>query len=134
MIIEDKLREMYYKYFFTDRKRIESTYKKRLGREVNIFSPKRFTDKLQWLKLYWYDPLAVKCADKYEVRSYIKEKIGESYLNDLLGVYNSVREIDIDKLPNQFVLKGTHGSGFNFICKDKNSVDWDRYAKLKNVG
>lgn len=97
-----------------------------MGREVNLENPKTFNDKLQWLKLNWYDPLAVKCADKYAVREFVKDKIGEEYLNELYAVYNSVDEIDISKLPNQFVLKGTHGSGFNIICEDKSEMNWKK--------
>lgn len=97
-----------------------------MGREVELINPVRFNDKLQWLKLNWYDPLAEKCADKYKVREFIMERIGSSYLNELYGVYNSVREIDIKKLPNSFVLKATHGSGDNIICKDKNRLNWSK--------
>ena len=82
-------------------------------------NPKGYNDKLQWLKLNWYDPLAVKCADKYGVREYVAEKIGAQYLNQLYGVYESVDEIDLEQLPKSFVLKATHGCGFIIICKDK---------------
>lgn len=58
-------------------------------------------------------------ADKYEVRKYIAEKIGEEYLIPLLGVWDKFKEIDLDKLPNEFVLKPNHTSGNVFICKDK---------------
>src|SRR5699024_128742 len=125
----DFFKEIYYKYFISDEKLIKKRFRKRLGREVNLKNPKKFNDKLQWLKLYWRDPLATKCADKYKVREYIKEKIGEKYLNELIAVYNSVDEIDIDKLPKSFVLKGTHGSGYNIICKNKDKMDLEKEFK-----
>lgn len=100
-----------------------------MGSEVNFKNPKMFNGKLQWFKLNWYDPLATKCADKYEVRKFVADRIGEEYLNELYEVYESVDEIDIDKLPKPFVLKGTHGSGFNIICKDKYKMDWDTEFK-----
>ena len=124
-----RLKNFYYEYGFTDEYIIRKNFKKRVGREVNLENPKKFNDKLQWLKLNWYDPLAVKCADKYAVREFVKEKIGEKYLNELYGVYNSVEEIDIDKLPQQFVLKCTHGSGFNIICKNKGEMNWRKEKK-----
>lgn len=128
----DRLKQFYYKYLISDEKLIRRQFKKRVGREVELESPINFGDKLQWLKLNWYDPLAVKCADKYEVRKIVSEKIGSEYLNDLLGVYESVEEINLDKLPKSFVLKGTHGSGFNIICKDKDSMDWElEFNKMK---
>lgn len=127
--VYEKLKVIYYKHLITDEYLIKKKFKHRLGREVNLKSPATFADKQQWLKLNWYDPLATKCADKYEVREIIKEKIGEEYLNELIGVYESVDEIDIDKLPGKFVLKGTHGSGFNIICKDKSKMNWDEEFK-----
>jgi hypothetical protein len=105
---------------------LKKRFKKRLGRELQLDNPHRYNDKLQWLKLYWRDPLAAKCADKYEVRQYVAEKIGNKYLNELYGVYKSVNEINLDELPKSFVLKATHGSGFNIICKDKNMMNWSK--------
>ena len=125
----DKFKEFYYRHVISDEELIRKKFKKRLGREVELENPIKFNDKLQWLKLNWHDPVATKCADKYEVREIIKEKIGEEYLNELIGVYESVDEIDIDKLPDKFVLKGTHGSGFNIICKDKSKMNWDEEFK-----
>jgi len=128
----DSIREIYLQYLTSDEKLIKNRYKKRLGREVELKNPVRFNDKLQWLKLNWYDPIAAKCADKYEVREIIKEKIGESYLNELIAVYDSVEDIDLDKLPNQFVLKTTHASGYNIICKDRYTMRWDEeFMKMR---
>lgn len=123
--LKNTLREYYYR-LYTNEKRIKSLYKKRLGREVNLTAPERFTDKIQWLKLNWYDPLAEKCADKYEVRQIVEQRIGAEYLNELIGVFDSVKQIDRSKLPKRFVLKGTHGSGLNIICRDLDGLDWDR--------
>lgn len=50
-------------------------------------------------------------VDKYLVRKYIADKIGEEYLIPLLGVYNGAEEIDVDQLPEEFVIKCTHDSG-----------------------
>ena len=77
----------------------------------------------------WYDPLATKCADKYMVRKIVAERIGKEYLNELHGVFESIEDIDLNKLPNSFVLKGTHGSGLNIICKDKSKLNWNKEFK-----
>jgi hypothetical protein len=69
-------------------------------------------------------------ADKYKVREYVKEKIGDEYLIPLLGVYDNPEDIDINKLPDSFVLKVNHGSGYNIICKNKNEIDFDK-EKIK---
>jgi len=123
------LQQYYYKYIFNDEVLIRKQFKRKMGRDINLKNPRYFNDKLQWLKLNWYDPLAAKCADKYEVRKIIKKKIGDEYLNEIYSVYNSVHEIDISKLPEKFVLKGTHGSGFNIICKNKSKMNWKKEKK-----
>ncbi|GAE95212.1 glycosyltransferase [Gracilibacillus boraciitolerans JCM 21714] len=97
-----------------------------MGEFPNLKNPKSFNEKLQFLKLYHRDPLMTQCADKYEVRKYISEKIGDHVLNELYGVYDSVEEIDFGSLPKEFVMKVTHGSGQNLICKDKSEIDWNK--------
>ncbi|UQX53800.1 glycosyl transferase [Cytobacillus pseudoceanisediminis] len=125
--VYDTLKQYYYRSL-SDETFIKKRIKK-LNREVNLESPTKYNDKLQWLKLNWIDRDATKCADKYEVREFVKERIGEKYLNELYDVYHSIDDIDIDKLPNSFVLKGTHGSGYNIVCKDKTTMDWNKEFK-----
>lgn len=128
----DKLREFLLKNVYSDERIINKRFKKRLGRSVNLDSPEKFNDKIQWLKLNWYDPLGTICADKYNVRNYVKEKIGKEYLNRLIEVYDSVKEIDINKLPKSFVLKATHGSGYNIVCKNKELMNWNQeFRKMR---
>ncbi len=109
---------------------IEQQFERVVGYKPNIDNPRSFNEKMQWLKLYNEDPLLTKCADKYLVRDYVKEKIGEEYLIPLLGVWDSPDEIDFDKLPNQFVLKVNWGSGQNIIVKDKSKLNIEE-AKAK---
>ena len=129
----DKLLERKYdpKLSLRDKKYIiEHQFERAVGYKPNIDNPRSFNEKLQWLKLYNEDPLLTKCADKYLVRDYVKEKIGEEYLIPLLGVWDSPDEIDFDKLPEQFVLKVNWGSGQNIIVKDKSKLDIEE-AKAK---
>ena len=93
------------------------------GYSFDIYSPKTFNEKIQWLKLFYKDPLMPLYADKYLVRDFIKEKIGEEYLVPLLGAWDNPEEIDFDKLPNQFALKVNWGSGQNIIVSDKSKLD-----------
>ncbi len=96
------------------------------GHRINFDNPRTFNEKLQWLKLYDRNPLYSRMVDKYEVRGYISEKLGEEYLIPLVGgPWNSVDEIDLDALPEQFVLKSTHDSGGVVICRDKASFDFE---------
>ena len=95
----------------------------KLGTTLHLDNPQSFNEKLQWLKLYDRNSSYTQMVDKYAVREYIKNTIGEEYLIPLLGVWDSFDEIDFDKLPNQFVLKTNHDSGTVVICKNKNTFD-----------
>ena len=93
-------------------------YEKRQGKPLNLDNPKTFTEKIQWLKIFDATPLKSRLADKYLVRYWVAEKIGQEYLIPLLGVWD-----DFDSLPDQFVLKCNHGWKMNIIVRDKKSFD-----------
>lgn len=102
-------------------------------KRLNLKNPTTFNEKLMWLKLFEEDSLKSRCADKYLVRNYIS-KMGFSHLLiDLHEVYEHVDEIDFKKLPKSFVMKCSHGSGFNIICSDKEEIDEKQVKRqLKN--
>ena len=102
---------------------LKRKYKACMGREIHLDSPQTFNEKLQWLKLHDRKPEYTTMVDKYAVKMYVADIIGEKYIIPTLGVWNHFDEIDFDKLPNQFVLKCTHDSGGIVICKDKNKLD-----------
>ncbi len=106
-----------------DEKYIKYKFFAKMGRELNLETPETFNEKLQWLKLYDRRPEYTTMVEKYEVKKYIAEKIGEEYIIPTLGVWDSFDDIDFDKLPDQFVLKCTHDSGGLVICKDKSKLD-----------
>lgn len=112
-----------------DKTYIEKIFKAMMGHPLNLKNPKTFNEKLQWLKLYDRNPEYTNMVDKYKVRDYISEKIGEEYLIPLLGVWNNPDDIDFDLLPNQFVLKCNHNSGRVYICKDKEIFDISKVKK-----
>ncbi len=93
---------------------------------LNLKNPKYFGEKIQWLKLYGELEVLSPYVDKYKVRDYIKRVIGEEYLNELYGVYNSPEEIDFNNLPNRFVIKCTNGSGTVIVCDDKNNFNIEK--------
>lgn len=103
---------------------ISRLYKDRIGHELNWENPTAYTEKMQWSKLYDDNPLKTQYTDKYLVREWVKNTIGEEYLIPLLGVWDSVDDIQFDKLPNSFVLKTNHGSGTNIIVKDKTKLNY----------
>ena len=101
-------------------------YRLFLGESCNLKNPIKYNEKLQWLKLHDRKPEYARMVDKYEVRAYIADVLGEEYLIPSYGVYDSFEEIDFSKLPEQFVLKCTHDSGSVEICKDITTFDRKR--------
>lgn len=116
-----------------DEKYLKMIWRVKFGTKLNLDNPKTFTEKLQWLKLYDRKPEYTNLVDKYEVKKIVAEKIGEQYIIPTLGLWNNVDEIDWESLPQQFVLKTTHGSdsGGVVICKNKN--EFDRNAAIKKL-
>jgi len=113
-----------------DKAYLHLLYLKTHGRFLRLRHPRTFDEKLQWYKLYYRDPLMVTLSDKYEARKYLEARGHGGLLNDLYGVYDRVEEIDLDALPRSFVLKATHGSNMNIICRDKEDLDWRRCRSL----
>lgn len=114
----DKLR------FARDKRYVDRVYKENFNQALNWDNPTRFSEKINILKISPEIKNLSIYTDKYLVRDYVKKTIGEEYLIPLISVYNSVEEINLEELPDQFVLKCTHGSGMNIICSSKASLDW----------
>lgn len=120
-IIPDKL---YLKWLF----------RLRMGYKLNLDNPQTFSEKLQWLKLYNRKPEYTQMVDKVGAKEYVAKIIGEEYIIPTIGVWDSVDDIDFDKLPNQFVLKCTHDSGGIVICKDKSKLDIESARRILRKG
>ncbi len=97
--------------------------------KLNFSNPQSFNEKLQWLKLHDQDPNYTMMVDKYQVKEYVGNILGNDYIIPTIGVWNSFDEIDFDSLPNQFVLKCTHDSGGLVVCRDKESLDIKKAKK-----
>jgi hypothetical protein len=105
-------------------------YRMKIGRRLDLKNPTALSEKIQWLKLNYRPGILTQCSDKYEVRKFVKEKIGPEVLKELYGVYESVKDIKIGELPDAFVLKVNHGSGQNIFCKKKSELDWNHSRRL----
>lgn len=125
-------RVLSYKKRFSNRAYIEYRFRKVFGREVDLENPQAYSDKMQWMKLFYNNPLYAKCADKVAARSYVESKGLGEILNTCYGVYTSPSQIDLDSLPEKFVLKAAHGSSWNLICKDKERLrsKWATWKKI----
>ena len=107
--------------FLPDSIMLSLQYKIKTGRRLDLKNPKRFTEKLQWYKLNYRNPIMHQCVDKYLVREFVEAKGLGHTLIPLIGKYSSLRDINFEELPEQFVIKTTHGGGgLNVvICNDK---------------
>ena len=98
-------------------------YLQEVGKSLNLKKPKTLNEKLQWLKVFENTSIKTKLADKYAVRQWVADEIGEEYLIPLYGVWDNYAEIDFARMPDCFVLKYTHGSSMNYMVMDKNKLN-----------
>ena len=115
--------ELIKRRFVDPEKYIKTLFYQRMGYPLHLEDPRTYSEKLQWLKLYWHPPILTTLVDKYAVKEYVREKIGDQYVIPTIAAWNRVSDIQWDELPNQFVLKCTHDSGGLVICKDKSKLD-----------
>lgn len=113
---------------------LRKRFKCLMGKELRLDKPITFNEKLQWLKIYDRKPVYNTMVDKYEAKLYVANIIGEEYIIPTLGVWNSFDEIEIDELPDRFVLKNTNDSGGIFFVNDKNDFNKDLARKILQKG
>jgi hypothetical protein len=106
-----------------DERYLRLLYRGVLARPLHLDPPVLYSEKLQWLKLHDKNPMYPTLCDKFAVRGFVRERVGEECLVDLYGVWDDPDEIDFTALPEQFVLKCTHDSGSAIICMDKSTFD-----------
>lgn len=102
-------------------------FKRLLGYELNLVDPKTFNDKLQWLKIHERTPLHTQCADKYEVRKYVAEKLGTEYLIPLVFQSYDPNDLVPENFPDfPVIIKCNHDSSGGLFVRDKYKVDWEK--------
>lgn len=104
------------------------------GRWPDLKHPKRFTEWIQVYKMKYRNPVMLECVDKYAVRKYVAQCIGERHLAKLYQVCKNADEVNFNNLPDKFVIKSTSGgSGDNvLIVKNKTSLDVEQTIKKVN--
>ena len=117
-----------------DKTMVKLQYRIKMGKKLNLKNTKRFTEKIQWYKLYYRNPIMHQCVDKYEVRKYVESKGLSNILNELYGIYNTTEEIKFDILPNKFIIKTTSGGGGQnvIICNNKSDFNIKEVTKQLN--
>lgn len=100
-------------------------YMLQMGHWLNLKKPKRYSEKIQYYKLFYNNPVLIQCVDKYDVREYVKSCGLGCILNDVYGIYDNSSEINFEILPEEFVCKDTLGAGSNavILCRSKSDID-----------
>lgn len=114
---------LYLSKFIPDKMYLRLKSRRILWYCFNFKNPKTYNEKLNWLKIYDRNPLYTQMVDKYEAKKYIEEKVGREYVIPTIWVWDKFDDIDFSRLPNKFVLKCNHNSWWNFIVKDKSSLN-----------
>ena len=99
------------------------------GRVPNLEDPVEAIDKMAWLVLRADLSSIRHLADKYEVRDFVRPRIGESYLVPLLGIHGRFADIDRASLPESFVIKCTHGCKWIERVADRDAADWNAIGR-----
>lgn len=110
---------------------VKHQYKYITHHKLNLKNPVRYTEKLQYLRLFVYpkDELVIKAASRDGAREYLKDKGYENLLIPIYGIFDKFEDINFDKLPDQFVMKCTHACAFNEIVRDKSKFDKEASRK-----
>lgn len=121
-----------FKNLIPDKLYLAIKFRKHFGYWMSFRNPRTFNEKLQWLKLYDRRPEYTTMVDKYAVKKYVADILGEDYVIPTYGVWERGEDIEWDKLPSRFVLKCSHDSGGLIIVKDKTELDIDSAVKILN--
>lgn len=118
-----------------DKTMVQIQYRIKTGRPLNLKDPKRYTEKLQWMKLFYRNELMRKCADKVTVREYVRSCGLSKLLVPIIGIYKNSQEINFVQLPDTFVIKDSLGSGGNeiILCLRKEQFDIEAALKTINI-
>lgn len=101
-----------------------------LNYKYDCSNPQTFEEYLGWIKINYRNDLWKKCADKLGSKEFLKELGLDKYIVKTYGIYNSSSEIDLDKLPNDFVLKANHDCGSVFVCHKGSTNFIEVFKKL----
>lgn len=118
-------------FLFSDRIYLKLQFRLRMGYCLNLDEPKTLSEKIQWLKLHDHNPIYPNLVDKYEVKPLVAKKIGDKYIIKTLCIWDNLEDVDFNYLPQQFVLKTTHGGGNSgvIICKNKETLNKEEIIK-----
>ena len=103
-----------------------------IGSDYNDSNIRTIQDKFNWLLVHDSPELKTDIVDKVLLRNYSRKILGKDICVPLIKIYKNVDEINLDELPEQFVLKCNHGSAMNIICNNKSNFDINKAKTLLN--
>lgn len=115
--------------WISDRKYNEALYYLRLHKKLHIDAPKSFNEHVMAIKVLRDDSAFCRYTDKYAAREYVETTIGKQYLNHIFGIWTNAEDIDFSRLPKKYILKATHGSGWNIIVQDNDHANSKRIVR-----
>lgn len=114
----------------SDKRIIEKMFERKMGYKLNLSNPQTLNEKIQWLKLYDRTRMHTLCADKYAVRDYVRNLIGEDNLVPLLYHTKNINTLNSAILHDYpFIIKPNHTSGDYIIVTNKQFCDWNQIQK-----
>jgi len=116
----------YFNYYYNKRLKFLKKYNRKYD-EYNITT---FEDKINWLCIHDVNKLKGRCADKILLHEYSIQKLGKDICNKIIKIYDNEKQIKLEELPEKFVLKANHGSGFNLIIQNKTDSNIENIKKL----
>ena len=119
--------------FVPDEYMVRLQYLIKAKRKLNLKNPKRYTEKIQWYKLYYRNPAMTTCVDKHMVKEYIRKTLGEEYVIPELFCWKTADEIDFNLIPNNSVIKTNNGTGTNIFIRNKENIDFEKIRKQLSV-
>lgn len=122
-------RRLHFDRCISDENYLKLMFRAQLGEALNLDEPVTFNAKLQWLKLHDRNPLYTTLVDKYRVKPWVANIIGADHITKNYGVWENVEDIELDNLPERFVLKTNHDSGGVAICRNRSTFDFDAAKK-----
>ena len=120
-------------FLFSDERYLKTRYRLIFRKPLDLNNPVSYSEKLQWLKLYYHRPEFTAMADKVKVKQYVAERIGEEYVVPLLGVWDKPEHIEWEKLPKKFVLKTNHDGGNYGVVICRNIETFDKKKAIKRL-
>lgn len=110
---------------------LKEVFEKKMGRPLNLENPQSFSEMIQWIKLYYHDPVMSRCVDKVLFKEFVKERIGKGYTAKTYEIWEAEGEVNLRNIPEQCAVKSNCSSDGNYILlvPDKNKIDLDKAEK-----